>query len=84
MEREDMTLRGDVIEPLLTQPTALKRPVMVGATLPAWLPLLPPRMHQRVMAGTQRRDTVLVREHGAAFGHWFHVVNMQGAFAAAY
>lgn len=58
--------------------------MVVRAALPARLLTLPPRVNERVMTGTESRNAVFCGEHGAAFGHRLHVMNMQGAFAAAY
>jgi hypothetical protein len=78
-------LRGDdAVETFLALTARLKRTVLVRTPLPTGRPLLAPRMNESMMPGTQRCDTVLVREHRPSFGDRFHVMNMQEAFAASY
>lgn len=57
---------------------------MVRAALPARLLLLAPRVNESVMARAESGNSVFCGEHRAAFSDRFHVMNMQGASAAAY
>jgi hypothetical protein len=65
-----------VVEPLLTLPARLARPVLVRACLPL-LRAVEEAVEHPVMPSADRDHSVHRRDLGAAFRHRFHVMHLQ-------